>query len=120
MDDTMRQFLLEADERSTANFDKATLTLAGGGLGVSLTFLKDIASKPPSGAWLLFTAWFCWVLSVTLVLLSQHTSHQSLRLYLQENPANRWHELTRWLNWCAPAFFIVGTVAMVIFASLNF
>lgn len=120
MDQTLYQFLLEADERATDSFDKATLTLSGGGLGISLAFLKDIAAKPPVQPWVLFVAWGLWTVSVIVVLISFHTSHQITQLLLAEKDASSWVTATWRLNAISLATFILGAILMAVFAALNF
>ena len=58
-----RSHLVESRHHSHAQFDKAILLLAGGGLTVSLTILKDLivlttASYKP----LLYWSWFLFVM----------------------------------------------------------
>lgn len=38
--------LLKAHHTATQDYDKAVFTLAGGALGISLAFVRDIAPKP--------------------------------------------------------------------------
>jgi hypothetical protein len=56
-----RQWLAEKHHAASQDYDKAVMTLAGGALGLSLAFVKDIAPDPEDtwalvGAWALFAA----------------------------------------------------------------
>lgn len=41
-----RKWLVEADHKASQAYDKALLTLAGGALGISFAFLKDLVASP--------------------------------------------------------------------------
>lgn len=75
MDEDEKRYL---DHRSTliqgrflvsASLDKAILTLSGGALAVSMTFVKDIA-KNPVWTWALAGAWVLFGSTIGVMLLS--------------------------------------------------
>ena len=46
-----RSFIRAADQKAQEDFDKTVLVLSGGALGISMTFLKDIAGDDPLVPW---------------------------------------------------------------------
>jgi hypothetical protein len=71
--DGYREHLVQALQKAHEDFDKTVLTLSGGALVVSITFVKDIVG-PGSviHKGLLMLSWFCWGISVTSVLISYY------------------------------------------------
>ena len=66
-----RTLLIEIEQKSAAQHDKAILTVASGGLALSLTFLKEIAPHPLPETWkYIGISWACFVLSILTILLS--------------------------------------------------
>ncbi|MBN4079518.1 hypothetical protein JYT26_02645 [Beggiatoa alba] len=70
--DDMRQYregLVETQRKLNESYDKLILTLSGGALALSITFLKDIiGSNEISYPLLLLIAWGLFVLSLTSIL----------------------------------------------------
>lgn len=128
-EETYEKHLLEADERAVASFDQATLTLSGGGLLLSLTFLRNIATGQPLSFWALVSAWVAWFLSLAGVMLSFHTGHRAMRRYLGQppderraearRPGGRWSTVTEYINITAFVLFVLGAMFMAIFAASN-
>lgn len=133
-----RKMLLAAEQDYAKSFDRWLVTLAGGALGLSIAFLKDIAgAQPVDVAWLV-AAWILLALSVCAalvsMLISQH-GHEAFRAALDEEAAKggarfwprvrdaqrrRW-ELTAiaWLNGTAILAFVMGVFTLAVFAALN-
>ena len=75
-----RAKLLEVEREYARNYDKYVLTLAGGSLALSLTFLKDlIPEQGPVAIWLLWFSWILLVASALLVLLMMRASEDGHR-----------------------------------------
>jgi len=64
-----RHLLIQGRFLVSASLDKALLTLSGGALAVSMTFVKDIA-KNPTWTWVLVGAWISFGFTVGVMLLS--------------------------------------------------
>ena len=119
----MKKQVGEALRSQADQFDKAILTLAAGALALSLTFIKEIAPTPDGLTInLLAWSWGCFVSSVSLTLLSCHTSVCAYRrldhiLNLQQSQPdtdvsilkNHWVTTTLALNLASLAVFVVGT-----------
>ena len=130
-----RKSLIKFKFEETRLFDKAIITLAAGALGLSLTFIRQIAPDPKS--WtipILAIAWVSFCLSIlsTLVsfLTSQHACSKQVEIleaeYFPENgqqmgnkPNNRAKRCTKFLNWVSIAFFIIGAILLAVFSICN-
>ena len=112
-----------------SSYDKATMALSGGALGVSMTFLKDVVVKQCiQGGGFLLAAWICWGLSVTCTLFSFYTSVQALRRAIQQTDdrtiyvhlaGGSFNQATKTLNVSAGALFMFGVVSIVLFVWRN-
>jgi hypothetical protein len=126
--DSYRTLLLKLEEKSQSTFDKTLVTLAGGALGVSLAFVKDLLGGylPVAPAYLL-TAWLLWTVSLASTLTSHYTSAGALRRAIRSldrgemaGPSNNWADkLTGLLNATALLSFLAGLVAAGVFVFHN-
>lgn len=128
-----RKSLVEAKREQSQLFDKAILTLAGGALGLSLTFIKEIISshKPVQIYWLIL-AWICFIVSMLSTLISFLTSQCacSTQIEILEesyfNDTNKKSEnnkiAAKWtncLNWISILTFIMGAFSLGVFSIVN-
>lgn len=124
-----RKFLVTAEQKSQEDFDKAVLTLSGGALGISFTFLKDIVGDNPIAepAFLIW-AWTLWAGSIFCVLFSYFLSHLSLRTAItqvdndtiyEQKPGGVWARWTALLNISGAILFVLGVLTLTYFASVN-
>jgi hypothetical protein len=129
-DATYQQLLEECESQASADFDKTTVTLAGGALGVSMAFLKDIAPEPLPWSvwWLLAPAWGFLVLSLLSIFCSQMTSMESMRHELQCLKGLRkpgalagggWRTWTYRFNYTALVTCVLGIGLLSAFAIVN-
>ena len=73
-----RKELIKSKKDIQADYDKAVMTLSGGSLGITIPFLKDIVLDQSSQyVFIILLAWFCWVISITSIFFSLHTSQLS-------------------------------------------
>lgn len=80
-----RNWLVAADQKASEAYDKAVMALAGGALGLSLTFVKDIVKSPhPESLWRLETSWGCLTLSLAFILVSMLFSQWALRRAIKQ------------------------------------
>ncbi|MEI9962542.1 MAG: hypothetical protein WDM76_15905 [Limisphaerales bacterium] len=124
-----RKALQVLEQKMQSEYDKAIMALSGGALGVSMTFLKDIVlDQGVSGGNFLLWAWVCWGISVTCTLFSFYTSAQALRRAVQQTDdraiylemvGGKFNCVTKILNFCAGALFMLGVILIVLFASRN-
>lgn len=127
-----REWLEDARRSTTSDRDKMVLAIAGGVLGVSVTFLEKIAPTPtPWIAGFLILGWAFEVAAVVLVLLSLHSSDAAFwtereRVDTMLDGDGRdpgWMNLaqrrTEWQNNTASAAALIGIVLILISASLG-
>jgi hypothetical protein len=124
-----RKVLVAADQKGQEEIDKAILALSGGGLGVSLVFIKDvIGSNPLAMPGLLMAAWVAWGVSTLVVLLSFHFSNLTIREGIRQIDSGtaythpfggRYANWTQGLNGLGAGLFFIGVVCMTMFAFVN-
>jgi hypothetical protein len=69
--DKTRDDLLQTQRSNSDAYDKALLTLSSTFLGISLAFIKDIIHLQDAVyRWSLFASWFCFALTIVLVIIS--------------------------------------------------
>lgn len=124
-----RKGLVDAHQRSQSDFDKSLFSLSGGALGVSFAFVKNfLAGRPPASIQFLVVAWFCWVLSLALVLFSHYFSVEAIRravaqvdegTIVAERLGGWFGRTVRVLNALGGIGFIAGLIAMGVFVARN-
>lgn len=130
----LRQNYIELLAKASADFDKTLLTIAGGSLGLSLTFTDKVIDLQKSDARIfLLGAWFLLALAMLGSLWSHYASmmassqriqkvHQEMGLQRPEGlkQSNRdWALITDWLNRIALVVTMVGVVSAVLFCAIN-
>lgn len=105
------------------------MTLAGGALGVSFAFIRDLVAKPaPATIGVLRYAWTALATSILCILLSMLTSQYALRKAIaqvdaerirQEHPGGWYAQFTTSLTLLAGVLFVLGVLLLVQFAVLN-
>jgi hypothetical protein len=128
-----RQAYDEAELEVSGRYDKWVLTLSGGALGLSITFIEKIAKNPTADTlfWLK-VSWACLILSLLFELLSLITSQSAIRenrreldLAHSENRApgfafpRRFTNITNGLNWGSLLLFVFGITFLCIFSFPN-
>jgi hypothetical protein len=121
-----RDWLVRAHHTASQDFDRAVIALAGGGLGISLAFVKDIAPNPIH-IWLLAVAWLALASSLVLIFVSLLTSQGAILRQISDIDAGRKYgerfDLPGWLttgvNIGSATTFVLGVVFLVIFALYN-
>lgn len=125
-----RDFLMKADHQASLNYDKAVITLAGGALGISITFLKDIVPSPsPESKIFLYISWISLAISLASILVSYLFSMESLRKAMRQVDDGTIHtrtaggfytSLTVCLRILASVAFLVGVIGFIWFALSNY
>jgi hypothetical protein len=135
-----RDWLNQAHHTASQDFDKAVMTLAGGALALSITFIHEIAPHPKHHGWLA-ASWSALALSLLLVFVSFLASQQVLLTELancddaikralakergEPDPpplvpkTDLAGPMTTWLNYLAGGTFIAGVLLLVRFALYN-
>lgn len=121
-EDEQRKHLVQAEQESVASYDKAILSLAAGGLGVSMAFVKDIVdNKVGLPFHYLYWSWTVWGVSVTSTLASFYTSRLALRKAIRQIDARmaptggKATVVTEILNALSGISFLAGTALLALF-----
>ncbi len=124
----LRKLLSELERESQTSYDKAVLTLSGGALGITISFVKNVIKGKPLASEFLFTSWVCWGISLACVLYSFYSSALALRkavVQLDANtiraqkPGGLFDKATEVLNFGSGGLFLAGTFLFVLFAFKN-
>ncbi len=133
-----RHSLSDAEFRVSESLDKALLTLAGGGLAISMTFVTDI-EKNPSHTWALVTAWAFFGSTIMVLLLTSYScqlAYKKARDILDEmelarlngdvekqseavKGKNIWSNLTNSGNLASMGLFLLGLIFLGLFIWIN-
>lgn len=124
-----RDWLVQAGFKVSEAYDKAVMTLSGGALGISMTFIHDLAPTPVAGTFLwLGLAWISFGTSIASILVSKLTSQWALDRALEQfdsgeikgqRPGQGYSVLTSVLNVLAGVAFLLGVFALAWFAISN-
>jgi hypothetical protein len=124
-----RHALTEAGRDASAAYDKAIMTLSGGALGLSITFMKDIVHSPGAiSLYLLRTSWSCLTASLTAILISMLSSQWALTKAIhqvdqeslaEKRPGGIFSVLTAWLNGLSALAFVLGVAFLAWFVVAN-
>lgn len=129
-----RDDLLTRQLSNSVNLDRAILTLSSAGLGLSLTFIKNVVQiEQAVYIWLLRLSWGGFVGAIVLTLLSLIISQLAINVqlehareyYLNQNEEylkkpNFRARVTEWTNYTAVAVFVIAICLLVFFITLNF
>lgn len=128
-----RNQLVSSLQASYEHFDKAILTLAGGGLALSIAFIEKIAPLAQAKAkCVLVASWFFLCFAILCNLISFLLSQLALRCQIeyadkglgckQEEYLTKRNPFSIWvtgLNWAAAIWFVVAVLGIAVFAAIN-
>lgn len=125
-----RKSLISTELDVSSRFDKSVLTLSGGTLLFSMTFVKGIAENPDLTCMLLL-AWLLLALAICLMLVSLLTSQSALRCqrkildaslgerHIADTSRNSLAVVTHWLNVSSIVAFIAALICLALFVAAN-
>ena len=123
-----RAALVSARQESISSFDKTLLTLSGGGLTLSVAFVEHFVAENPERPEYLFWAWMCWVISMTVTLVSFYISHLAMTKTIkqvdeevidEQVPGRPWTHVLHVLNPLSLLAFVVGLLLIFLFVYAN-
>lgn len=124
-----REWLVQTGYRVSETYDKSVMTLSGGALAISLTFIHEIVTTPkPGTVKFLAVGWTLLTLSVVAILSSMLTSQWALNKAIEqvdkkkifdERPGKGSAWITAGLNIVALITFILGVAALAYFSIVN-
>lgn len=118
---------------NSENFDKSVLAYSTAALGFSIGFLKDfVPIAKAAQAWLLYTSWAAFILSVVVTISSFLVSQRGIAKQLKINESyyldgdeealkekNCWARATDGLNLVSGIAFVLGIFCTTFFVALN-
>src|SRR5216684_174847 len=139
-----RTRLTSAKQEAAKSYDQTILTFSGGAIGLSITFLKEIAPRAQAPG-LLYTSWIFFAVAMLATLYSLLASQRASEDFIADlearysslvsvdkaeevTPAKEmlfvhhpspFGSLVKWLNRLAALFFIVGVLFFGWFARQN-
>jgi hypothetical protein len=128
-----RSELQSARQSNVDQLDGTILTLSGGGLGLSLAFMKDVVPLAQIALLgVLYCSWVLFVTAILLVLLSFATNRMAIdaqlviadEYFLERksdayNKPNPWATVTEYLSIGSIAAFVLAIILTVCFVSIN-
>lgn len=132
MDEDLKKYrdsLLDTLRFLNESYDKLLVTLSGGALALSITFLKDVVNlKSTVHSELLFFSWLAFILSLASVLGRIMFGIEANRKAIEQvdagtiykqKPGGHWSMFTRILHMAAATFLLAGLLCIAVFSKLN-
>jgi hypothetical protein len=126
-----RTRLIASKQEQSKSYDQAILTFSAGAIGLSVTFITQLAPKS-SHRLPLYVSWIGFALAILSVLLSFLASQRATEIEIERldeqyrtgappeaKKRNRFSIATRWLNRLAVASFLAGVGLFTLFAAVN-
>lgn len=122
MEDDEREQLIKIRSYSEQTFDKQLVYLAGGGLVLTIGFIKEIIDLSTSTYNpLLYISWIGLCLCLLFNLLSHKSSSRAIDEYLKDkhNKGDQWNSITSNMNTTSIVFLITGISTFILFILFN-
>jgi hypothetical protein len=120
LDAAERASLEELYGKALEGFDRSIVTISGGALAISVTFVHEVAPNPVQSS---FTAlWIGWIglaLSLSFIVVSMLTGHKSLEDALEGKELTGYTGVTTFFNIAAAAMMVGGLLGLAWFAQDN-
>jgi hypothetical protein len=122
IDDEERRLLVGAKSDAARSFDQTMITLSAGALGLSLTFIQQLATKPAQWRAFLTAGWVCFGIALFSILLSFLCFQYAIdaRMNSSKSAAGAWDKRARLANWTSLGAFTVGVMSLLMFCVKNF
>lgn len=115
--DSYREQLQTDAQKSQESYDKAVLTLSGGALALTFTFIKDLTvSGHIRHIRFLLASWMMWSISILVILFSFLCSYYALDYAIKQidNGETEYDKLTNWTNKLTTLLNIAGGLLFVL------
>lgn len=115
--DSYREQLQTDAQKSQESYDKAVLTLSGGALALTFTFIKDlIVPGHIRHIYFLLTSWIMWSISILVILFSFLCSYYAIGYAISQidKGETNYNKLTNWLNKSTILLNIIGGLLFVL------
>jgi hypothetical protein len=124
-----KAWLRDTEQTLSEHFDKTMLTITGGALGLSITFIKDIIGEGKMlHGWLLISAWASLTICLILILWSFHMGLKAYRkaqdqvdqgVIEDETPGGFFSKVLNALNSVSIFLLSIGLVCLFTFSFIN-
>ena len=123
-----RESLVRGFHANQRSYDRTILTLASGGLAISIAFYKNFIGEDQALSLVYLNwAWICWVISLITLLvgyiLGQLANLKAIKQYDDNYTGRKWgggyNYIATGLNWFAGISLITGIILMMCFVSYN-
>lgn len=125
-----RAEIISLQQKNQSGFDKTLLTLSGGSLGFTLTFMRDILKISQADyKIILIVSWIVWGLSLCALLAGYHYSVKAMKktikqidegiIYEVGIPGEPYSSIVRFCNNFGFILYILGVAGLILFISLN-
>ncbi|MBL4798264.1 MAG: hypothetical protein JKY50_12680 [Oleispira sp.] len=124
-----RNLLISTQRQLNENYDKLVVTLSGGALALSMTFLKDIINlKDAKYIWMLVFSWSLFILSLAAIfgeILFGIEAYKKAVTQLDNNTVRSekvgglFSSLTKWFSRIAAMSLVLGLLTISLFVFLN-
>lgn len=120
-EDDAKKVILALRQYGVENYDKQLVYLAGGTLGISITYLKNnLNADLIVHQWIIIIAWVLLTLSLISNLLSHKSTISATEAWLDSNAEyEKLNRKTETLNNLALFTFLGGLILFILFISLN-
>ena len=123
-----RESLVRGFHANQRSYDRTILTLASGGLAISIAFYKNFIGEEQALCLVYLSwAWKCWVASLITLLVGyivgQLANWKAIKQHDTNYTGKKWggvyNNVATGLNWFAGISLITGIVFMMYFVSYN-
>lgn len=120
-EDRDREKNIDLYKAALESFDKTMVSVAGGSLAVSITFIHELVPTiPAAGSKVpLWIGWGGLLFSLGVIIVSMLTGHNAIECQLARKPASKWTNITTVLNICSVVALLVGFLGLAGFAAMN-
>jgi hypothetical protein len=122
LEDEERKLLIDVKREAARSFDQTMIMLSAGALGLSLTFIQQLPTKPAQWRAVLSGAWISFGIALASILVSFLFFQYAIdaRIRSHEPRARRWDKGCRLANWLSVIVFAIGVLGLLIFSVKNF
>jgi len=124
-----RNLLISTQHQLNDSYDKLVVTLAGGALGLSIAFLKDIVSlEIATHKWLLIFSWLLFIVSLASIFCEilfgieaykKAVNQLDSKTIREEKVGGLFSSLTKWFSRIAAITLVTGLLTISVFIYLN-
>lgn len=109
---------------SEESFDKQIVYLAGGGLVLTVGFVKEVVSDLTNSSllWMLYSSWVLFAMTLVINLVSHKFSTKSVDYFLESkfDKGTKWNRIATLCNTLSVVLLFCAIISFIIFTLNNF